>query len=93
MDPARLHLLSRWVKNKEMLTFTVVAEPAATGTGSEESVECRDVGTARIDLAETFKTGGDVTEEDLEVRDGNGVVVGSLTVDFLAKEVFRAIKA
>ena len=94
MDGDRMKLLSRTVKtNKTKIVFTVVAEPAQTENGSEDddSVECRDVGTAEIDLAEVRQTGSDVIERELDVVDDDDGVIGRICVDFIAKEVFKSI--
>ncbi|KAM5296005.1 protein fantom isoform 2-T2 [Glossophaga mutica] len=71
------------------LRFTVVSDPPE----DEQELECEDVGVADVDLAEAFREGRDLVEQDLDVLDARagGGRIGQLRVTVEALQALRSV--
>ncbi|XP_036922198.1 protein fantom isoform X2 [Sturnira hondurensis] len=71
------------------IRFTVVSDPPE----DEQELECEDVGIANVDLAEVFREGRDIVEQDIDVLDARagGGRIGRLRVTVEALQALRSV--
>lgn len=55
------------------MCFTVVSDPPE----DEQDLECEDIGTANVDLADLFREGRDIIQQDIDGMWGKGCSVGT----------------
>ncbi|XP_024407206.2 protein fantom [Desmodus rotundus] len=92
-NQAKRDLLKAILQKQDMphssIRFTVVSDPPE----DEQELECEDVGVANIDLAEVFREGRDVVEQDIDVLDARvgGGRIGQLRVTVEALRALRSV--
>ena len=91
----RRRLVSKMLRSEDdqvrRLRFKLVSEPP----DSEPDLDCEDLGVAEIDLGIIDRSGQDLREQKLDVRDidNTNICLGTLTVTIEASQAFRSIRA
>ncbi|XP_021116548.1 protein fantom isoform X3 [Heterocephalus glaber] len=69
--------------------FTVVSDPPE----DEQDLECEDIGVARVDLADLFREGRDIIEQNIDVFDAraDGESIGKLKVTVEALHALQSV--
>nr|XP_055188473.1 protein fantom isoform X2 [Nyctereutes procyonoides] len=87
-DILKAILLKQEMPNRSV-RFTVVSDPPE----DEQDLECEDIGIANIDLADMFREGRDIIEQNIEVFDARagGGGIGKLRVTVEALHALRSV--
>ncbi|XP_058383806.1 protein fantom isoform X2 [Diceros bicornis minor] len=87
-DILKAVLLKQEMPNRSV-RFTVVSDPPE----DEQDLECEDVGIANVDLADMFREGRDIIEQDIDVFDARagGGGIGKLRVTVEALHALRSV--
>lgn len=87
-DILKAILLKQEMPNRSV-RFTVVSDPPE----DEQDLECEDIGMANIDLADMFREGSDIIEQNIDVLDtrADGGSIGKLKVTVRALDALRSV--
>uniref|UniRef100_A0A4W2C8B1 Protein fantom n=1 Tax=Bos indicus x Bos taurus TaxID=30522 RepID=A0A4W2C8B1_BOBOX len=87
-DILKAILLKQEMPNRSV-RFTVVSDPPE----DEQDLECEDIGIANVDLADVFREGRDIIEQNIDVLDAraSGGGIGKLRVTVEALHALRSV--
>ncbi|OWK15589.1 hypothetical protein Celaphus_00004122 [Cervus elaphus hippelaphus] len=87
-DILKAILLKQEMPNRSV-RFTVVSDPPE----DEQDLECEDIGIATVDLADVFREGRDIIEQNIDVLDARagGGGIGKLRVTVEALHALRSV--
>uniref|UniRef100_A0A452EW26 Protein fantom n=1 Tax=Capra hircus TaxID=9925 RepID=A0A452EW26_CAPHI len=87
-DILKAILLKQEMPNRSV-RFTVVSDPPE----DEQDLECEDIGIASVDLADVFREGRDIIEQNIDVLDAraSGGSIGKLRVTVEALHALRSV--
>ncbi|XP_055409606.1 protein fantom isoform X4 [Bubalus kerabau] len=87
-DILKAILLKQEMPNRSV-RFTVVSDPPE----DEQDLECEDIGIANVDLADVFREGKDIIEQNIDVLDAraSGGGIGKLRVTVEALHALRSV--
>ncbi|XP_061243198.1 protein fantom isoform X3 [Bos javanicus] len=87
-DILKAILLKQEMPNRRV-RFTVVSDPPE----DEQDLECEDIGIANVDLADVFREGRDIIEQNIDVLDAraSGGGIGKLRVTVEALHALRSV--